>query len=329
MWNVVSQQLNRLNKGPIPQDVQVLLAKHKYHLIGNHSAVKRCLWVKKKLLGEGACYKEKFYGIQSHRCIQMTPAVVFCSHQCVFCWRIQPGDSKNTWAENTLDESVSDDPNWIVDKAIDTHKRILSGFNPVAHAKVDSKLYEEALDPKHAAISLSGEPTIYPHIDGLIDALHKRGLTSYLVTNGSRPKVLTNITEPSQLYISVPAPTEKLFQRICRPSTDAKWSTFLETIQLVPSFKCPTVFRLTLMKHLNLSAVDAFADLINLVKPTFVEPKAYVHVGWSQRRLNFNNMPTHEEIQKFGHELAERTGYHVSDESPISRVLLLTREPRS
>ncbi|MFB6069181.1 MAG: 4-demethylwyosine synthase TYW1, partial [Halobacterium sp.] len=39
----------------------------------NHTAVQTCGWTKNALRGEGTCYKYAFYGIRSHRCIQMTP----------------------------------------------------------------------------------------------------------------------------------------------------------------------------------------------------------------------------------------------------------------
>ena len=31
------------------------------------------------------CYKAQFYGIESHRCVQMTD--LRCNQQCLFCWR--------------------------------------------------------------------------------------------------------------------------------------------------------------------------------------------------------------------------------------------------
>ena len=56
----------------------------------NHTAAQTCGWTANALRGEGRCYKNTFYGIQSHRCIQMTP-VVKCNERCVFCWRDHAG----------------------------------------------------------------------------------------------------------------------------------------------------------------------------------------------------------------------------------------------
>ena len=41
------------------------------------------------LLFDRECYKQTFYGIQSHRCLQMTPSINQCNHMCLFCWRHQ------------------------------------------------------------------------------------------------------------------------------------------------------------------------------------------------------------------------------------------------
>src|SRR3989338_3669923 len=64
-----------------------LLEKQGYNFVGAHSACKTCLYTAKSIAGKGSCYKQKFYGIQSHRCIQMSAAVNFCNLDCVFCWR--------------------------------------------------------------------------------------------------------------------------------------------------------------------------------------------------------------------------------------------------
>ncbi|MHA1840041.1 MAG: 4-demethylwyosine synthase TYW1 [Candidatus Ranarchaeia archaeon] len=312
----------------IPPDVVALLEKHRYHLVGRHSAVKRCLWVKKRLIDGIGCYKEKFYGIQSHRCLQMSPAHVFCTHHCLFCWRIQPQDSQNQWDDRHLPEQYVDPPEAIVEQSIAVHKKILAGFNPEAHPKVEAKLYQEAIAPKHAAISLSGEPTIYPYISGLIDSFHRHGLTTFLVTNGTRPEILSGISEPTQLYVSLPASNKKTYKMICRPTKKGLWAKLKATLELLPSFSCPTVLRLTLVKNYNLADYKGFARLISLANPTYVEAKGYMHVGWSRKRLQYSDMPSHREIMRFAQNISDITGYNILDESPISRVTLLSKRKK-
>jgi tRNA wybutosine-synthesizing protein 1 len=70
--------------------------------------------------------------------------------------------------------------------------------------------------------------------------------------------------------------------------------------------------------------VKGYARLVEKAATTYVEPKAYMHVGFSRLRLNYESMPSHKEIQEFASELAQRTGYNVVDESKESRVVLLS-----
>jgi len=65
--------------------------------------------------------------------------------------------------------------------------------------------------------------------------------------------------------------------------------------------------------------------LIEKANPTYVEPKAYMHVGFSRLRLDFENMPSHQEIQQFALQIANETGYNMLQEAPESRVILLSR----
>jgi tRNA wybutosine-synthesizing protein 1 len=92
---------------------------------------------------------------------------------------------------------------------------------------------------------------------------------------------------------------------------------------LLPSFKCPTVLRMTLAHGVNMKNVQDYAKLIERAKPTYIEPKAYMHVGFSRLRLGFENMPGHCEIREFAVQLAEETVYALANESEESRVVLL------
>jgi len=252
----------------------------------------------------------------------MTPAVLYCTMRCRFCWRAQSGDIELKWEENQLPKQ--DDPEEIVEGCIKAQLKILSGYK--GNPKTSREKYREALTPRHAAISLTGEPTLYPPLGDLIRGFHRRGFTTFLVTNGTVPEALSKLSEePTQLYVSFCAPDERTFLETCRPQIPAAWEKLNETLSLLPSFKCPTVTRLTLVRHLNLKRQDLYARLIERASPTFVEPKAYMHVGFSRLRLGFENMPTHREIREFAVELAKETGYNILDEASESRVVLLSR----
>jgi tRNA wybutosine-synthesizing protein 1 len=308
-----------------PQLVQALL-KQKYHMVGRHSGVKRCKWLNEALVHNRYCYKQKFYGIKSHQCLQMAPAVFYCTQQCVFCWRAQNGDLQIGWDEMKL-------PSWdpvesIVEGSLRAQERILSGYK--GNSKTDWRKLREALTPKHVAISLTGEPTLYEPLGELIRAFHKKGFTTFLVTNGTRPSKLAELgEEPTQLYVSVCAPNEEVYKRVCRPQVSGAWARLNETLDLLPSLKCPTVIRTTLVRGLNMENVDEYAKLVEKAAPTYVEAKAYMHVGFSSLRLGFERMPTHKEVVAFASLLAERTGYRVLDECTNSRVVLLSKRERA
>ncbi|MEM3577660.1 MAG: 4-demethylwyosine synthase TYW1 [Candidatus Bathyarchaeia archaeon] len=310
----------------VPQVLIQALKRQKYHIIGRHSAVKRCRWFYETLINNRPCYKQKFYGIKTHQCIQMTPALFYCTQQCLFCWRAQSGDLKIQWNETKTPKW--DSPELIVEESIKAQLKILSGYK--GNPKADKQKFREASTPRHAAISLTGEPTLYGHISDLIKAFHKRGFTTFLVSNGTLPKVLANLEEePTQLYISVCAPDEETFKKICRPQIPEAWERLNETLKLLPSFKCPTVIRITSVKDLNMRNIEGYAKLIEKASPTYVEPKAYMHVGFSRLRLGFENMPSHGEICDFAYKIAEETGYDVLDEAPESRVVLLGKVQRA
>lgn len=298
------------------------MKKHKYHLIGKHSAVKRCKWLYESLIHDRSCYKQKFYGIKSHQCIQMSPSLFYCTQQCLFCWRAQSGDLQIKWNEMNLPKWESAEE--IIQESLKAQARILSGYN--GHPKINWKKVTEAFNPKHVAISLAGEATLYEHLEELIRLFHHRGFTTFLVSNGTIPSKLADLSEePTQLYISVCAPNEEIFKRVCRPQVPKAWEKLNETLSLLPSFLCPTVTRMTLVKGYNMELVDGYTELVEKAEPTYIEAKAYMHVGFSGLRLDYENMPSHEEVLDFARRLTDRTGYMVIDEAVESRVVLLSK----
>ena len=309
----------------VPEPLMQALKKHKYHLVGRHSAVKRCKWFYEALTSGRSCYKQKFYGINSHQCIQMSPSLYHCTQQCLFCWRAQNGDLQITWDELKLPEW--DPPEEIAQGILKAQDRILTGYK--AHPKTDPQKFREACRPKHVAISLTGEPTLYEPLGELLHTLHNKGLTSFLVSNGNLPKKLAALTEePTQLYISVCAPNEEVFKRVCRPQLPDAWEHLNETLAFLPSFRCPTVIRSTLVKNKNMEDIDGYAKLVTKADPTYVEVKAYMHIGFSSLRLSFDSMPSHKEVFDFALQLSEKTGYKILDEAPDSRVVLLSKRDK-
>ena len=297
------------------QDLSTELAGQGYQLTGRHSAVKLCYWTRQSLVQGRDCYKGRFYGIESHRCVQMSPAIDSCNLHCRFCWRSQG------W-ENDEMMSEYDDPEALLDRSIDAQLRTLSGFK--GDAAVPLERWEAAQSPRHIAISLTGEPTLYPKMNRFLELCHARGITTFLVTNGTNPDGLRALDPlPTQLYISVTAPNAEVFQRLTLPTDPHAWSRLRESLEILRHLRTRRVVRHTLVRGWNLGWVEQYAELDSLARPDFIEPKGYVYMGRSRQRLGRDHVPEHPEISAFAHQLASRTGYEVLDESPDSKVLLL------
>jgi tRNA wybutosine-synthesizing protein 1 len=297
------------------------LEKQGYHFVGTHkhSAVKTCLWLRKSIRGEGNCYKGKFYGISAHRCVQMTPSI-FCNQRCVHCWRPLEAFNINIRTE----EVVWDSPEEIVEGCIKEQKRLISGFK--GSPKTNKDVFAEAEVPKHAAISLIGEPTLYPYLNELIQEFHSHGMTTFVVTNGTNPEVLRQIS-PSQLYLSLNAPDEAIYKKVAHANY---WSQIKESLEEIRRKKgrTRTVIRITCIEGLNMVKPDGYAELLEIAKPDFVEVKAYMHIGYSRKRLSREAMPAHSRVKEFASEIAEllasASNYKIVDESEISRVVLIS-----
>ena len=316
----------KIMKALLPEEFLGKLKKQKYQVVRRHSGVKACRWTRKALTGSGVCYKQKFYGIKSHRCLQMTPTMGFCTNHCLHCWRVEPDDINIQWDELLLEKLEDPDPPAdIVDGCLEAQKRILSGYKPTGHSKVSWDKWNEAMEPNQVAISLSGEPTLYPYINELIEEFKARRMSTFLVSNGTRPKVIENLSKPTMFYISLYGPDKSTYLRVARPIEPNNWEKLNESLELMNSFNSNTVLRLTLINQVNLLHPEGYAKLIEKANPTFVEAKAYMYVGYSRSRLNFEHMPEFSQIQDFAKQLSAHTGYDILDVSRPSRVVLLSR----
>ena len=295
--------------------------KKRYKMAGEHSAVKLCNWTRSSLREQGVCYKEKFYNIKSHRCLQMTPSVAWCEHACLFCWR----PTEFTLGKD-MRKVMIDEPKKIVDEAIIAQKKLLVGFK--GNERIDKKKLREAMNPNQAAISLAGEPTLYPKINGLIKEFHDRGFTTFLVTIGMNPSVLKKLSPlPTQFYITVVASNPNDYARITNSCYKEKgFDRLVESIKVTKKINARKVARLTLVKGLNDGSPEEYAQLIKLGGFHFVEAKSYMHVGSSVKRLGRENMLSFDEIKRFGNELANELGWRVIDEHEPSRVCLIAKE---
>ena len=308
------------------QNWKTILTKQHYALVGEHSGIQICRWTKKSLLNQGFCYKEKFYGISSHKCCQMTPCFL-CMNQCLHCWRaieLDYGKIKK-WEE----------PKKIIEECIKAQRKMLSGFK--GNKKINIKKWREAQEPKQFAISLSGEPTIYPKLAELILELRKRKITSFLVTNGLLPEKILELQKknalPTQLYVSLNYPDEKIFRKITKNKSKEAWKKLMKTLELMEKLKTRKVIRINLIRDLNMEdkMIKNYAKLVKKANPDFIEIKGYMSVGFARKRLGYERMPLHSEIKNFSFKLLKflkSKKYKFLDDKIESRVVLLGKDKR-
>ena len=278
----------------------VALKKEGYRLIGTHSAVKLCRWTKHQLRGRGGCYKHTFYGITSYQCMEATPSLA-CANKCVFCWRHHKNPVGKEWRWKT------DDPYMIVDEAVKEHILMIKETKGIPGVKMDR--WREAHTVRHCALSLVGEPIMYPRIDEFLGELHRRQISTYLVTNGQHPKSIASIRPITQLYVSVDAPTPETLIAIDRPLFQDAWERLQESLCMLKDKGQRTVARLTVVKGWNSDEVEGYAKLIALGHVSLVEVKGVTFCGKSDAsNLNMSNTPWHHEVVDLVRNLKHELG---------------------
>ena len=316
------------------------LTKQGYTIVGSHSGVKICRWTKSALRGRGSCYKNSFYGIKSHLCMETTPSLS-CSNKCVFCWRHGTNPVSTTWRWQI------DDPQLIFDGAREAHYRKIKMMRGVPGVRAER--FEEAMRIRHCALSLVGEPIFYPRINEFIDLLHEQNISSFLVCNAQHPDQLARLKRVTQLYVSIDASNRDSLRRIDRPLHRDFWERFQRCLEILREkrFTQRTVFRLTLVKGFNVEdEVNGYADLVQKALPGLIEVKGVTYCGTSSNNtttttsssssskskpsstLTMSNVPFYSEITHFVQSLnsalaARGLSYGIAAEHAHSCCVLL------
>jgi wyosine [tRNA(Phe)-imidazoG37] synthetase (radical SAM superfamily) len=393
--------------------------KTTYRIVGahKHSAIKPCHWLEQRLLtgrNNRNCYKDVF-GVESHRCLQNSPAMPFCNHQCVFCWRdIESGSIGNSFIVEP------DEPKMLIDEMLRQQRDIISNHLPLRryldnyeimidilyymimnpdyhnittlskelnvskikvdraitllknqhfvklaptimnHYKIDKDIltcidsreeiirlinqeltdpddimqaHMEALNPNHAAISLDGEPLMYPMMSDYIAEFENRNMTNFVVTNGTFPDAIEGLDSlPSQLYVTLPAPNENLYKKLCRPMISKGWDKLKSSLQLLNSLSCRTVIRLTAIKNLNVheNFIQEYQKVIEQANPNFFEIKGFTLQAKAlliKKRLRSSEplnyyFPDYNHLRIFADEFSKQTGYPIIYSNEASRDFL-------
>lgn len=305
----------------LPKEHKEELERQAYRFVGpsEHTTVKVCGWTKKMIKGEGGCYKLKFYGIMSNQCMQMSTSIS-CANRCVFCWRGHKAPVSEDWTWGV------DDPELLLNESIKAHHQLLIGMkgNP---KKVD-KLYNDSRTVRHVALSLTGEPIMYPRINEYLDLCHKNKISTFLVTNAQYAEEIKKLNTVTQLYVSLDAPNKELLKEVDVPLFRDYWERLNKSLEYLSEKKdTRTCIRITAIKDLNMVEPENYAKLIQKSNADFIEVKAYMFVGASRQRLDKKNMPFHEEVVDFSKELAKfLPEYEIVSEHIPSRVVMFAKK---
>jgi len=263
--------------------------------------------------------------------MEMTPTALNCENRCLYCWR--PTEFYDTL---NMPAQLVDNPDVIVHSLLEERRKLIVGF--YGRKGVNKSKLDESLFPEHYAISLSGEPTMYPKLPDLIKYLFSLKATKsiFLVTNGQEPDMLQRLSEenalPTQIYLSTNASNKNMFFKINGPKYKDAWERWLKSLKFISQVRTRTVLRFTLIRGFNtdLNYLDEFANLVNMGSPHFIELKSYMHVGMSTNRLEQSNMLEMADVRKFAEGLKSKLNdYQYIDESVPSRIVLLQNQNRS
>ena len=257
--------------------------------------------------------------------MEATPSLA-CANKCVFCWRHHKNPVAKTW------QWKMDEPEFIVKQGIQAHVKQIKQAKGIPGVLPERFL--EAHTVRHCALSLVGEPIMYPKINDLLYHLHKRNISTFLVTNGQHPQAIRDLSTVTQLYVSIDAPEEKTLIEIDRPLFSDAWDRLRESLIALKEKRQRTVARLTIVKGFNEGDIKGYAELISLGLCHLVEIKGVTYCGKSGgSNLNMSNSPWHHEIISFAQALLKQLNtiphipqYGLACEHKHSCTVLLARK---
>jgi tRNA wybutosine-synthesizing protein 1 len=189
-----------------------------------------------------------------------------------------------------------------VNGAMEAHYKMMRELKGVPGVKPDR--FKEAMEIKHCALSLVGEPIMYPKINELVQLLHSHRISSFLVTNCQFPDEIKDLVPVTQLYVSVDAGTKESLKKVDRPLFGDFWERYLKCLDELREKGQRTVYRLTLVKDFNTENLQDYASLIQRGDPDFIEVKGVTYCGFSgSQPLTMKNVPYHIEVANFCEEL--------------------------
>jgi wyosine [tRNA(Phe)-imidazoG37] synthetase (radical SAM superfamily) len=223
----------------------------------------------------------------------------------------------------------------------------------VASKKEIIDVHLEAANPKHVAISYDGEPTMYARLPELICEFRRRGISTFVVTNGTFPERIIEMREsgnlPTQLYVTMAAPDKETYLRVCSsvkpyfPVHDDHWERLNRTLDLLSTLECRTVIRITSVRGINMIKPEVYRNRIMRANPSFLELKGFSISGNAPRiserlgetdlggrdpallKIALGYSPTHDEIIDFAKKISDDFSlFPLVSESRLNRQALMS-----
>lgn len=233
-----------------------------------------------------------------------------------------------------------------VEESVDLVERLVATKKDIVRVHIESS------NPKHVAISYDGEPTMYAKIGELISEFRKKGISTFVVTNGTFPERIIEMKNsgnlPTQLYVTMAAPDKETYLKVCSsvtpyfPVHNDHWERLNRTLGMLSSLECRTVIRITSVRGVNMIQPEIYRKKIKESNPSFLELKGFSITGNApmiSRRLGkslsedrdelfrsaFQYCPTHEEIVRFAREISSDFGeFPLVSESKVNRQALMS-----
>ncbi len=223
----------------------------------------------------------------------------------------------------------------------------------VASRKGIIDVHLEAAKPKHVAISYDGEPTMYTRLPELITEFRRRGISTFVVTNGTFPERIEEMqqtgTLPTQLYVTMAAPDKETYMRVCSsikpyfPVHNDHWGRLNHTLGLLSSLDCRTVIRITSVRGVNMIKPEVYRKKVKKANPSFLEVKGFSISGNAPRiserlgetdlgptdpalyKIAFRYAPTHDECMAFAKAISNDFSlFPLVSESRLNRQVLVS-----
>jgi tRNA wybutosine-synthesizing protein 1 len=252
--------------------------------------------------------------------MEMTPSLA-CANKCVFCWRHHSNPVGKEWKWQL------DEPEFIIEQGVENHLAMIRQMKGVPGVRKER--LDDAATIRHCALSLVGEPIMYPHINRFVDLLHARGISTFLVTNAQFPDRIRDLQPVTQLYVSVDASTPEALKAVDRPLFKDYWERFLASLEAIGKKQTRTVYRLTLIKAWNMEEIANYASLIVRGTPEFIEIKGVTFCGASDASsLTMKNVPFHHEVLHFAQELLKYIAedYEIACEHAHSCMIVIAHK---